>query len=133
MIQDIPVPEAQWHPFCENFSRQHHGWLIGMHQLDTRQLEQGETAAQAGVPLISDNRPLQEVREERKDDIIEVMVTVGEGTDETSFLIEDVVALYRRRIGDAHEGLRIDNRNGTTTLIEFRIATEPEALDGFAD
>jgi hypothetical protein len=132
-VNDIEIPESEWQQFCERFTRQHHGWLVGMRQLDTRDLLRGETAAQARVRLFPGNRLLQEVREGRSNDSVEVMVTVGEGADETSYLIEDAVALYSRRAGDAHQGLRIDSNHGKTTLIEFRTAAEPQALDGLAE
>ena len=32
--------------------------------------------------------------------------------------------------GKAHQGARIDCGIGTTTLVEFRVAAEPETLDG---
>lgn len=132
-MNDDRIPESQWTEFCERFTRQHHGWLVGLHQLDTPAVTRVEASAHTPVRLFPDYRPLQEVREGRMDNHVEVMVTVGEGMDEHSFLIEDVVAIFIRRAGDAHQGMRIDSRNGTTTLIEFRTTAEPESLDGLAD
>ena len=135
-VNDIEIPESEWQQFCERFTRQHHGWLVSMRQLDTRDLLRSETAAaqaQARVQLFPGNRSLQEVREGQSDGYVEIMVTVGEGTHETSYLIEDAVALYSRRAGQAHHGLRIDSNYGKTTLVEFRTAAEPEALDGLAE
>lgn len=88
---------------------------------------------QAPVPLFSGNLPLEEVRAGHSNDSVEVMVTVGEGTNETSFLIEDAVALYSRGAGEVHQGLRVDSGDGTSTLIEFRTAAQPESLDGLAE
>jgi hypothetical protein len=133
-MNDIRIPENEWQAFCESFTRQHHGWLVSVCQVDTRDVEQ-TTAPPARAPeqLFSGSRPLQELREGRTDDLTEVMVTVGEGSDETSFLIQDAVALYNRKSGAAHLGLRVDSGNGTTTLIEFRAAAQPETLDGLAE
>ena len=119
---------AQWAQFCDSFTHQHHGWLVNIRQLDTMALEHRD----AHGHQFASNRPLQEVREGRSEGHEELMVTVGEGQDEMSLLIADIVALYNRKIGTAHQGLRIDSDNGTTTLVEFRSAIEPETLDGLA-
>ena len=132
-MSDIRIPENEWQAFCESFSRQHHGWLVGVCQVDTRDIAQSVPPARAPKQLFPGSRPLQELREGRTDDRTEVMVTVGQGADETSFLIQDAVALYSRRSGAAHQGLRVDSGNGTTTLIEFRAAARPETLDGLAE
>jgi hypothetical protein len=132
-MDEIEIPEIQWQQFCEGFTRQHHGWLVSMRQLDVRELEQDRAPERAPVYLFPGERPLQEVREGRQNEHAEFMVTVGTGTGETSFLIEDAVALFSRRTGGAHQGLRVDSGNGMTTLIEFRSPAAPESLDGLAD
>jgi hypothetical protein len=128
-MSDIQIPEHEWQHFCASFTRQHHGWLVGVHQLDTRVVESGGT----GVQQFAGHRTFQEVREANRDGVTEVMVTVGEGSDEMSFLISDAVALYKRMSGDLHQGLRIDSGNGETTLVEFRAPADPAALDGLAE
>jgi len=128
-MTDNRIPEPQWREFCEDFTRQHHGWLVGIQQLETSAVEAGRTAHKP-VQLTPGDRPLQELRAGRTNDVAELMVTVGEGVDETSYLIEDAVALYSRMRGEAHQGVRIDSGNGTTTLVEFRVAAAPETLDG---
>jgi hypothetical protein len=132
-MNDIPIAQSDWQQFCEDFSRQHHGWLVSISQLDTTAVEPDADAGPQGARLFPGHSPLQEVRKGRSDDRFEIMVTVGEGTEETSFLIENAVALFRRRKGEAHQGLRIDSGDGKTTLVEFRSAAVPEALDGLAD
>ena len=132
-MSDTRIPEEQWPQFCASFTRQHHGWLVSMRQLDTRHAEEAAGKAHPAVRLFPGSLPLQELREARSDAGAEVMVTVGDGAEETSFLIENAVALYSRKSDAAHQGLRVDTGNGTTTLIEFRVAAEPETLDGLAD
>ena len=119
-MADLEIPASHWLQFCEDFTRRHHGWQVGMRQIDTRELAQGVASAHEGIRLFPGNRPFQEVREGANDDHAEVMVTVGEGLDETSFLIEDAVALFHRKAGEADQGLRVDSDSGITTLIEFR-------------
>jgi hypothetical protein len=119
-MDDIRIAGNEWREFCEDFTRRHRGRRVGIRQLDTRTLvENDRTPAHGPVQLVEGNRPFQELREGRTNGITEFMVTVGEGADETSFLIEDAVALYRRRQGDTPRGVRIDSGNGTTTLVEL--------------
>ena len=127
-MADIPIPETEWLSFCEQFTRQHHGWLVSLHQLPTAELDSASPAA-----LFTGEQPLQEVREGNHAQHAELIITVGEGRDETSFLIEDAIAVYALRRNDAHRGLRIDCRSGTSTLLEFRVPAAPELLDGLAE
>lgn len=131
-MKGIEIPAIQWQEFCESFTRQHHGWLVNMCRLDTRAMERNEAPEQEAVRLFPVNRPLQEVRQRQNGDQAEIIVTAGTGKDETSVLIEDAIALFSLRNGDVHHGLRIDSRSGATTLIKFRAAADPEALDGLA-
>ena len=129
--QEIPLKE--WREFCESFSREHHGWLVSVGLVNTQQLEHEETIPKDQLQILADNYPLQEVMEAQKDDDVEFMVTVGKGTNESSYLIKDVVRLYAQKENGGHKGLRIDSRNATTTLVQFRAAAEPQALDGLAE
>lgn len=118
-MTESPIPEHQWQDFCEDFSRRHQGWLVGMRQLDTRLLEQGASPGHPPLQLYTGHRPLQEIREGRNRDLAEIMMTVGGGAAETSYLIEDVVALYNRHTDHHDQGLRIDSGDGTSTLMYF--------------
>ena len=60
------------------------------------------------------------------------MITVGEGTGETSFLVENVAALYNNTEENKDIGVRIDSANATSTIVQFRAAAGPEQLDGLA-
>ncbi len=129
-MEEIEIARNQWWQFCEMYSRQHLGWLVGLRQLAS---ERVHALAPETVPLYPGYRALQEVREGEQGEQVEVMVTVAEGTQATSFLIADAVALYIRSIGDADLGLRIDSGNGKSTLLEFRAVAEPASLDGFVE
>lgn len=122
-MTEIKIPKDQWWQFCDSFSREHYGWPVGMHKLGSG------TPPDAPDRLFAGFRPLREVREGTRGDVIEVMVTVGEGADETSYLIGDAVALYSRMSGDVQQGLRIDSSGGTSTLIEFGAATDLDSFD----
>ena len=131
-MMEINVPESQWQDFCDEFTRQHHGWLIGMYQLTTQTLTSESNTAIPAAPVFSNHIPLQEVREGVRDGQADFIVTVGEDMLLHSYLIEDVIALFNRVINGAHQGLRIDSADANTILLEFRTPIEPARLDGLA-
>jgi hypothetical protein len=128
-MTEIEIPQTQWGEFGDTFTRQHHGRATRISRLDTVRLR-ANAAPQGGgaAPALAGLQPLQEVREGRSQDRVELMVTVGRGRDETSVLIEGVVALYSRSQGDTPRGLRIDSGDGTSTLIEFPAAAGREPV-----
>jgi hypothetical protein len=133
-MNDTRINEHDWPAFCARFTRLHRGWLTGIRQLDTRVLDEHPLPEEADtVPLVSEMLPLQELREGHTDDRAEFLVTIGEGMDETTILVEDVVALYGRTRDGAPQGVRIDSGDGKTLLVEFRVAADPATLDDLAD
>jgi hypothetical protein len=129
----IEIPEDQWPDFCKGFSREHHGWLVNLRCVNTDQLGKDRSAAFKNGKVLSNGLPLQEVRKNRKDDTTEFMVTVGEGAEEVSIPVPDVIRLYNEKSDDAHKGLRLDSGDSSSTLVEFRVAAKPEMLDGLAE
>ena len=128
-MQDIRITEDHWPEFCESFTRQHRGWLTDMQLVDTRTLEAGKSPEHKPLQLFSGVLPLQELRENHSSSLAELMLTLGDGADETSYLIEDAIALYSRMQGDTRRGVRIDSGNGTTTLIEISEPVDPSSPD----
>ncbi|MDZ7754100.1 MAG: hypothetical protein U5S82_21280 [Gammaproteobacteria bacterium] len=129
-MDNIEIPPREWAAFCARFGDQHHGWLVEVSRLATR--EAADEGAEA-TPLMAGYRPLTGVTTQTSGGRTAVVVTAGDGDDGVSLVVDDVVALYSRRIGDAHQGLRIDSADGTTTLVQFRTAAVPDALDGLAE
>ena len=130
---DIEVPRADWRERCETFSREHHGWLVNVRRVETGLLEQDRAAALAAGELLAENQPLQRVGCDEQAGEMQMTVTVGEAAETGNFAVPDVVRLVRERENGAHLGLRIDARDGTSTLVEFRTPAVPEALDGLAE
>jgi hypothetical protein len=129
----IEIPEDQWPDFCKGFSRQHYGWLVNLRSVNTDQLGKDRSAAIENGNVLANGLPLQEIRKNRKDDTTEFMVTVGDGAEEVSIPVLDVIRLYNEKSDDAHKGLRLDSGGSSSTLIEFRVAAKPEMLDGLAE
>ncbi len=132
-MTDIEIPKDRWQDFCTDFTRQFQGEAAGIRQLRTGDLGRDKAGEAGSNALLDRPRPLYEVREGQADGRTEIMVTVRDGRDDTSFLIEDTIALFSRRSGDKYAGLRVDSGNGTTTLIEFRDPVAPRSPKGLAE
>jgi hypothetical protein len=129
----IEIPENQWPEFCKGFSREHHGWLVILRCVNTDQLGRDRSAASENGNVLAEGQPLQGGRENRKDDTTEFLVTVGEGEEEVSIPVPNVIRLYNEKSDGAHKGMRLDGGDGSSTLVEFRVAANPEMLDGLAE
>lgn len=132
-MREIEIPETQWRQFCDQFTVQHYGWLVNVSQVDGGAPSADSQSARSPVGVFPRSRPLQELREGEQGAHAELMVTVGEGKEQTSLLIEDVTSVYSREIGTTHRGLRIDSGRGLTTLIEFRAPRASKGLDTHGD
>ncbi|MGD8594416.1 MAG: DUF5335 family protein [Gammaproteobacteria bacterium] len=123
------ISADKWKQFCDAFSREHHGWLVSVAVTGAK-----PNGGKEPMPtkMLAQNLPLQEIREAQSQGDAEIMITVGEGIDETSFLVENVADLYENTEADKDIGMRIDSANNTSTVVQFRAAAEPENLDGLA-
>lgn len=119
-MREVEIPETQWRQFCDQFTVQHYGWLVNVSQLDSSPPATDSGGSRSPVRQFPRSRPLQQLREGEQGTHAELMVTVGEGKEQTSLLIEDVTSVYSREIGKTQRGLRIDSSTGITTLLEFR-------------
>ena len=130
---DIEVPRDQWRERCEAFSREHHGWLVNLRRVETALLARDRARALAEGEMLADNRPLEGVGYDEQQGEVGLTVTLGGAGGRADFAVPGVVRLIRERQDGAHLGLRIDTRDGTSTLVEFRAPAVPEALDGLAE
>jgi hypothetical protein len=128
-VKTRKISVDEWRGFCDTFSREHHGWLVSV-AVSAPGL--GNTGEPMPAKILAQNLPLQEVREAQTDADAEIMITVGEGADETSFLVEKVAAVYENSDAEKDIGMRIDSTNNTSTVVQFRAPAEPETLDGLA-
>jgi len=129
-MENIEIPSAEWVEFCERFSDQHHGWLVQVSRLPTREAGHDNPAA---TPLMGGYLPLTGVTIRTSGEATAVVVTAGGDDEGGSLVVDDVVALFSQRVGDAHQGLRIDSADATSTLVRFRAAAVPDSLDGLAE
>lgn len=121
------VSDDQWSKFCDTFSREHHGWLVSVEVAGTKADNAREPES---TKVLAQNLPLQEVREAQNNGEKEIMITVGEGADETSFLVEHVAALFETSEAEKDTGMRIVSNDNISTVLQFRVPAAPHELDG---
>jgi len=131
-MADIEIPPQEWADYGKAFSLEHHGWLVIVRQVETRRLEINRDEALVGAAVLALEQPLQEVVIRDRDGRRDAEIRVGSGADAVQLRVENVTRLLREQVDDAHQGLRIDDAAGRSTLIEFRSPAHPEELDGLA-
>jgi hypothetical protein len=127
MLTTRKVSDNDWALFCDTFSREHHGWLVSVEVAGPKT---GGAREPQPPKVLAQNLPLQEVREAQHNGDTEIMITVGEGADETSFLVEHVAALFETSEAEKDTGMRIVSSNNTSTVLQFRAPAAPQELDG---
>ncbi|UZR27162.1 hypothetical protein [Methylococcus mesophilus] len=124
-----PVASTDWVGFCEEFSRQHRGWLV------TTSIRDKPLAAEHGVADAAEERcVVRDVRFrglyfEPKDG--SVLVSLGEGALQITQSIAAVAAIGLLEAGQGiHAGLRIDSARHGAMILRFRAPASPDSRDG---
>lgn len=120
------IPRSEWRAFSEMFSRQHEGWLT---TLEVLSLEIGGQQEATDLPFQSINADL------KGSDPDAIQITVGSSPqDKVTRIVNGVAKFsYERSDTGEHEGLEILTATGERTVLRFRAAHFPEALDRIAD
>lgn len=125
------IPPAQWRTFADEFSRQHRGWLVTVEVTDTRLLELDARQAEIVSDVLARDLALQEIVVDEVDGASQFRIVVGEEPDRLVHRARRPLGVRFEMTGDgAHQGLRIDDADGTTVRVRFRTPAHPEALDG---
>jgi hypothetical protein len=127
------VKLEDWPAFCEQFTRQHKGWLVTLKVIPTRMAGPEDAAAPTGSPPIVREQPLEGLIEDRASGESELVILVGQQDNHVSHLIRRPTRLVVQTGDRGLKSLRIDSRYGMTTFLEFRVAAPPETLDGLAE
>ncbi len=127
------IPRDALPTFCDEFSRQHLGWLASVELCDTALLDADPTAAATAGRTLVHEVVLQGITAERRDANFEITIIAGEGSHRlTHPVLEPKRVVLEESAEGAHKGLRIDAADGMTTRVRFRVAAVPEELDGLA-
>jgi len=133
-MAEAEIPPEQWQSFCNQFSQQHHGWLVTLSVVETKRLETDLGAAESAARPLARDATFQGITAELRDKNIELVLFVGEGPQRISHSVQQPLRIcFAQTRQGAHQGLRIDAADGETTLVRFRTAALLETLDGIAD
>ena len=120
-MQTREIPKHDWQTFCDAFSRQHEGWLVNVKVLGA-----------AGAQTETGDLPLAGIAADLKDGESAISVLIGETSGQhVNHTITDVTHLWVEETDSgAHQALKIEDRGGEVTLIQFRSTILPEMVDG---
>src|SRR5574341_312912 len=115
------IPKQQWQVFCDEFSRQHEGWLVTLEIF-------GEVGAQTetvGLPLIG-------VSVDQKDNENTLSILLGgkSGKHVTHTIVDPARLWIAETETGAHEALKIETNEGEGMLLRFHATALPEMVDG---
>jgi len=119
MADTREIPTESWIDFFDGFSRRHEGWLVDVHVL-------GELGAQVEAEKL----PLQGISADHDNKDISI-ATVRGGKIFEHFIVHPVHVRVEEENG-AENAVEIESSQGDRTLVTFRSAVPPEAVDGIA-
>jgi len=120
------IPKEQWQEFCDEFSKQHEGWLVTVEVVD----ETGETDRE----VLAEEIPMWGITVDEHQDQTEVSIIAGDQPRHVTHLIRDPAAIaFEQDEQGAHTGIRINTQDGPSVIVRFRTAAVPESLDEFSD
>lgn len=132
MIKVIDIAQDQWVEFCVDFSRQHRGWLVATSIIEPASRDAALKRPHPHSHLTARDLPFSGLRS--LPDGRGLKLLLGDGKLHIDESIPDATSLHVLETDEgAHAGLRIDKRNGSSLLMNFRVAARPESLDGIAE
>jgi hypothetical protein len=124
-----PVASSDWVRFCEEFSRQHRGWLVTTSIRDRPLVAENDGADTAEERCVVRDVRFRGISFEPRDGSLSV--TLGEGALQITQSIAEVAAIGLLEAGPGvHAGLRIESAGHGAMILRFRAPASPESLDG---
>jgi hypothetical protein len=133
ILRETEPPRQEWELSCGSFERAHRGWIITLREMSTSLLERDPARAQKEGHELARGEALSDVRLVEEDGDTRIELRVGEGPDASAHVIEEPVRVLVERTSDgADAGLRVDDEEGCSSVLRFRVPARPADLDGLA-
>ena len=117
------IPRAQWKQFCDQFTRQHEGWLVTVTDVsDQKTRPNASGTAQASTHVVARDLRLKRITAEREGNDLELRIVAGDGSKRVTHFVLDParIQLEQTRYG-TDWGLRLDAKDDRTTLMRFQV------------
>ena len=120
---DVEIAHNQWTEYLDGFSREHLDWLVTI-----------EIRSPEGRLIVAEQSPLKGISLDHADGLERAYVQVGGAPEAhiTHMIERPVRVIFKQSPAGEHQALEIASANGSTTVIRFRSAMRPEALNGIA-
>jgi hypothetical protein len=120
-MKTLEIPRAQWTDQLNDFTRIHEGWLVSVDIL----------GPEIGVQPEIRNLPLIGISADRVDRDGSIAISVARTPSEhLTHIIQDVARIYIERADNgADAAVEIQSRDGTTTLMTFRVVAPADTVD----
>jgi hypothetical protein len=120
-MQNRQVPQSEWFTFFKGFSRRHEDWLVTVRVVSSRlgsQVEARDLPLEGIVATPDGQGPIS--------------IHVGRAVDKhMEHEVVEPLQVWVELTDDGGEAaLEIESRDGTKTILQFRSAPPPEAVDG---
>ena len=120
------IPREQWKDFCDEFSKQHEGWLVSVEVVDETREPDRE--------VLDSELTLWGVTVDELPDQTKVHIIAGDQPRHVTHVITDPAGIgFEQDEQGGHTGLRIDTQEGPSVLVRFRTAAVPESVDAISD
>jgi hypothetical protein len=129
-LRQEEIQRQEWRPFMERFSSAHRGWRVKVGVIATGVLRQ---TMEASARTVSEDAMFEGLRLDERIDGEQLAVLLGLPSALTTHAVHAPQRLFVERTETgAEEALRVDAGDGTTLLMQFRAAVQPEELNGLA-
>ena len=119
LMTNQEISHEQWMPVLDDFSKQHQGWITTVEIIGAA----GDQVEVSGQPLVGISAAVKD-----RESVIEVMVG-DRPEDHVTHIIDAAKRLWLKPAdAPAHEAIKVESEDGTTTLVIFERVESPDHL-----
>jgi hypothetical protein len=130
MAKHSEIAKSQWQSFCDNYTRQHRGWVVKVDAYDPALAKLFCQAPPPRLKAMANNLAFQGIVFEDSGFRLELLICLASGGELFTHRVMQptiIVALWSD-IG-LHEGIIIHDKTGGLIHMHFREPASPELLD----
>jgi hypothetical protein len=126
------IAKNQWQSFCEDYTRQHEGWIVKIDVYDPSMSKLGGNKLPIRLQSLAVDLMFRGIVFQDGGGRPELLVNLGRGKELfTHRLMRPTHIVALESDNGFHEGLLLHDRNGGLVQIRFREPARPELLNGW--